>query len=131
MRTALIGCMFIFVFVLGCDSGDIANSSISANPSISAEISWTQDVTNINMIEVGVEKSEISQNSIHELRSGKGTIYWISTGVEYSRTIDVGNVEGESEDGIECEQEGEHEGENEGCLFSFTFSGAGLTISKK
>ncbi|MFC2085513.1 hypothetical protein ACFLS9_10675 [Bacteroidota bacterium] len=130
MRTALIGCMFIFVFVLGCDTGDIANTSESDNPSISAKISWTQDVTNINMIEVGVEKSKISQNSIHELRIGKGTIYWISAGIEFSKTIDVGNVEGESDDDIECEQEGEYEGENEGCLFSFTFSGDGLTISK-
>ena len=124
MRTALIGCMFIFIFVIGCDTGDIANQSISA------EISWTPDVTSINMAEVGVSKEEFSQNSIHELKYGKGTIYWISSGKEYSRTIDVGNVEGESEDGIECEQEGEHKGENEGCLFSFTFSGNGLSITK-
>ena len=129
MRFIFVGyTIFIFVFFLGCDTGN--NDNANPSPSVSAEISWTQDVTSINMTEVGVAKAEISQNSIHELQSGKGTIYWVSSGVEYSRTIDVGNVEGESDDGIECEQEGEYEGENEGCLFSFTFSGDGLSISK-
>ena len=68
--------------------------------------------------------------TLGSLKSGEGTIYWISSGVEYSRTIDVGDVEEESDEDIECEQEGEHEGENEGCLFTFTFSGDELTISE-
>jgi hypothetical protein len=127
MKFLFAGCaLFIFVLFLGCENVNNADSS----PSVSAEISWTQDVTSINMTEVGVEKTEISQNSVHELHSGEGTIYWISSGVEYSRTIDVGDVEAESDDDIECEQEGEYEGENEGCLFSFTFSGDKLTISE-
>ena len=126
MRSIIIGCtLFISVFFLGCNTGNNSNPS----PSVSAEISWTQDVTSINMAEVGVAKSEISQNSIHKLQSGKGTIYWISSGVEYSKTIDIGDVEEGDDDNIECEQEGEHEGENEGCLFSFTFSGEELAIS--
>ena len=130
MRTLLLSYMlsFFILALIGCDTGNNVDSS-NVNPPITAQISWTQDVTEINMTEVGVVTSEISQNSIFELKPGRGDIYWVSSGVEYSRSIDVGNVEENSEDGIECEQEGEHEGENEGCLFSFSFSGDMLTIS--
>ena len=76
---------------------------------------------------------------------GKGKIYLESASVEYSKNIDVGNSgeehdseyegdehEGEdSDDAIECEQEGEHEGNNEGCVFSFSFSGDLLTITRR
>ena len=130
MRTTLVCCMFLFVFIIGCDTGDNSNPSISSNSSISAEINWTQDVTDINMTEVGVQKSDITQNTIKELQNGKATIYWTSKEIEYSRSVNIGDVEEGSDDNIECEQEGENEGENEGCLFSFTFSGDQLTISK-
>ena len=125
MRSIIPGFfLLVFAFFLGCSTGNDYNAAVSA------EISWTQDVSSINMTEVGVAESKISQNSVHELKSGKGTIYWISDGVEYSKTLDIGNEAEGDEGDIECEQEGEHEGENEGCLFSFAFSGEELAISK-
>lgn len=125
MRTIMYaGSLLISALFLGCDTGHSTNSVISA------QISWSEDVSDINMTEVGLAKSEISQNSIHELQPGQGTVYWTSSGTEYSRTIDIGGIEEGVDDNVECEQEGEHEGENEGCLFSFTFSGDQLSISK-
>jgi len=125
MRALLASCtLILFVFILGCETGNNDSSAVSA------QIIWTQDVSSINMAEVGVAESKISQNSVHELKSGKGTIYWISEGVEYSKTVDIGNMDEGDDDDVECEQEGEHEGENEGCLFSFKFTGENLSISK-
>ena len=51
---ALLLCTMLSIFALilsGCDNVNDANNE---NPIISAEISWTQDVTNINMEAVGV-----------------------------------------------------------------------------
>jgi len=136
MRTKLLSSLlFIFVFTQnGCDIGnttnnDNGNSANNINPAISAKISWSQDVTSINMAAVGVETSEISQNKIYELLPGEGIVYWVSAGKEYSQNINVGNSDNEnSDDSIECEQEGEYEGENEGCVFSFSFTGDALTM---
>ena len=135
MRTLILGSMLIlFIYILsGCENVNDVNND---NPTISAEISWTQDVTNINMAAVGSEPSEISQNIIYELKPGIGKIYWVSDGIDYSKNIEVGSSEDENEgedadDNIECEQEGEHEGENEGCVYSFSFSGDALTIAKR
>ncbi len=126
----------LLVFILSFHACDGVNDISNDNQVISAEVSWTQDVTSINMIEVGVKKTEISQNAICELQVGKGRIYWVSNGVEYFKDIKVGDSDSEhegenSDDDIECEQEGENEGENEGCVFTFSFSGNALTIVKR
>lgn len=135
MKVLILGSMlFSFILILsGCDNVNDVNND---NPTISAEISWTQDVTSINMVAVGIGASKISQNIIYELKPGMGKIYWVSEGVDYSKNIEVGSSEDgneseESDNNVECEQEGEHEGENEGCIFSFSFSGDALTITKR
>lgn len=83
-----------------------------------------------------LEASELSKDIIYELKHGKGKIYWISDGVEYSKEITIGDSEGDHEgedtdDDVDCEHEGEHEGESEGCVFSFSYSGDVLTIAKR
>jgi len=113
----------LFTIVLfSCSNSD--DNDISA---VSAQISWTQDVQEINMVDFGLKTSDISQNNTYTLVAGKGTIKWSSSGVEYSKKINIGDS---NIDDIDCEQEGEHEGENEGCLFSLSFSGDTLIIVK-
>ena len=115
--------IFLFAFVqISCSNSD--DNDISA---VSAQISWTQDVQEINMVDFGLKNSDISQNNTYTLVAGKGTIKWLSSGVEYSKNINVGDS---NIDDIECEQEGEQEGENEGCLFSLSFSGETLIITR-
>jgi len=136
MRVTLLGSVLI-IFALtqsGCDNDNNVNNGNNVNLGISAKISWSQDVTSINMEAVGVE-SEILQNNTYELLPGDGKIYWVSAGEEYSKNINVGNSDNQDSDNedsdvdIECEQEGEYEGENKGCVFSFSFSEDALTIT--
>ena len=127
MRALLLGLVFMFAFIQsGCEKDNISNETISA------ELVWSEDVSNIDMVALGIENPELVQNNIYQLKPGTGTISWKSSGVKYSETITVkrSGIE-DSEDDVECEQEGEHEGENEGCVFSFAFSGDELSISKR
>jgi len=127
MKGLLFGLLFIFALIQsGCESENNENATISA------KITWSEDVKSINMEALGIETTDILQNNIYELVPGEGTISWESEGVMYSKTINVRNsgIE-DSENDIECEQEGEHEGENEGCVFSFSYSGNELSISNQ
>ena len=123
--------LFVVLCVFnGCNTGSEGGRLIYA------EVDFTQDVSGINMSDVGVTSPEIIQNETYELKQGSGTVYWVSSGVEYSRDIEIGDSEHENQGeepgaDIECEQEGEHEGENEGCVFSFLFSKDMLAISKR
>jgi len=123
MKNSLSGFLLFLLAIVLISCSNSEDNDMSA---VSAKISWTQDVQDINMVAFGLKTSEISQNSTFNLVAGKGEIKWVSSGVEYSKRIDVGDS---SIDDIECEQEGEHEGENIGCLFSLSFSGDVLTIS--
>ena len=125
MKNNLSGFLLFLLAVLQISCSNSNDNDISA---VSAKINWTQDVQEINMIDFGLETSDISNNNTHTLVAGRGTIKWLSSGVEYSKNVNIGDS---NIDDIECEQEGENEGENEGCLFSLSFSGDKLTISKK
>ena len=116
--------MFAFM-VSGC------NKSEQVNQSLSVHLNWTTDVTLIDMAAFGLKSSEISQNKTYELLPGEGIVYWESAGVEYSKkmTVSTSGIR-DAENDLECEQEGENEGENEACVFSFSFSGDALSISK-
>ena len=123
MKNILFGFLLFLhaVVLISCSNSDDNEMSV-----VSAKISWTQDVQEINMVDFGLKTSDILQNNTYTLVASKGTIKWSSSGVEYSKKIDIGDS---NIDDIECEQEGEHEGENEGCIFSLSFSGDMLTIS--
>jgi len=127
MKNNLIIILLISVALIqfGCSQSDDESQS-----DISAMIDWTQDVSEINLIEFGVNSADFSKTNLYKLTPGKGTISWVSSGVTYSKDINVksSGIE-DSENDIECEQEGEYEGENEGCVFSFSFSGNTLAIN--
>lgn len=129
MRSKLFAWLLVFVLIQsGCENNDNEDD----NSALFAEVSWSLDVTNIDMIEVGVNTSDIAQNQAYQLELGEGTIYWKSGGKEYSKTVNIGEsgIE-DADDDVECEQEGEHEGENEGCVFYFSFSGNELMIGNR
>ena len=126
MRALVLSLLVISTLTLmGCKNEN------SGNATISAEINWSGDVSNINMASFGIQSSEILQHSIYKLSVGEGTISWKSAGVEHSKTIFINDsgIE-DAEHDMECEQDGNYDGDNEACVFSFSFSGNTLSISK-
>ncbi|MEO6347803.1 MAG: hypothetical protein ABIO60_07820 [Aquaticitalea sp.] len=127
MRASLFSllCMLFFVQT-SCQKDNINNTDAT----ISAKINWSEDVTNLDMSALGIGTTQLEQNTVYNLKKGTGTISWKSAGVEHSETINVrdSGIE-DSDDNVECEQEGEHEGDNVGCLFSLSISEDALLIT--
>ena len=126
MKNILLFSVFSVVALFGCNLND--GISPATNATISAELNWTPDVSSVNMTEVGIASTEVTSGSVFALQNGKGTISWVSDGVEHSTTVDIGGVEEGAGDDVVCEQEGEYQGENVGCVLQFSFSGDKLSI---
>lgn len=126
----LASALLTLILGLGNCGGATDDGGSSQDGSVFARVSWTEDVTGLDMEDVGIADLQLASGSVHPLEFGRGTVYWVSSGVAYSRTMNVGFSDGGEDEDIECEQEGEHEGENEGCMFELQFSGDTLSVQR-